>query len=140
MAVRNKPKCEVRLEVPFHDLDPLRVVWHGNYLKYFEIARDALFRQQGLDLFAYFLKSGYVFPVIKTSVKYVHPLRHNDEFLSRAQLVDAKVKIVIDFEIVRSADNIVCAKGRSEQAAVKASDMTLELVIPEQIRIALGET
>ncbi|MBU0513146.1 MAG: acyl-CoA thioesterase [Proteobacteria bacterium] len=140
MEVRSKPKCELRLEVPFHDLDPLRVVWHGNYLKYFELARDALFKQQGLDLFDYFQKTGYVFPIIKTSVKYIHPLRYNDEFMSRAQLVEAKVKIVIDFEIVLAADNIVCARGRSEQAAVKASDMSLELVIPEKIRIALGET
>ncbi len=28
--------------LPFHDLDPMRVVWHGNYMKYFEIARDGL--------------------------------------------------------------------------------------------------
>ena len=28
--------CEVTLTIPFHDLDPLHVVWHGNYYKYFD--------------------------------------------------------------------------------------------------------
>jgi len=30
---------EIRLEVPFHDVDALRIVWHGHYLKYLELAR-----------------------------------------------------------------------------------------------------
>ena len=38
---------EIRLSVPFHDLDPMDVVWHGNYLKYFDMARFALFREAG---------------------------------------------------------------------------------------------
>jgi len=32
----------VRIEVPFHDLDPAGYVWHGNYAKYLELARCAL--------------------------------------------------------------------------------------------------
>ena len=46
---------EFKRRVPFHDLDPLQIVWHGNYLKYFDIARFGLFKQAGLDLYQYFL-------------------------------------------------------------------------------------
>lgn len=44
--------CEtsIELEVPFHDVDPMRVVWHGHYYKYLELARTALLRSRGLDL------------------------------------------------------------------------------------------
>ena len=139
MAPKSPPISEVRLEVPFHDLDPLSVVWHGNYFKYFDVARDALFRDRGIDLFDYYQKAGYVFPVTKTSVKYVQPLRFRDEFIVRAELVEARIKIVINFEIYRVADGTVCTKGRSEQAAVRVSDMELELMIPREIRTALGE-
>ena len=30
---------ETEITIPFFDLDPMNVVWHGNYIKYFEIAR-----------------------------------------------------------------------------------------------------
>jgi len=30
---------EVKIKVPFYDLDPMQIVWHANYLNYFEIAR-----------------------------------------------------------------------------------------------------
>ncbi len=51
MSEKKPRSSEVRLTVPFHDLDPMRVVWHGNYLKYFDIARFALFRKAGVEAY-----------------------------------------------------------------------------------------
>ena len=42
-------EVRVQLEVPFHDVDRLGVVWHGHYFKYFELARTRLLRAIGLD-------------------------------------------------------------------------------------------
>ncbi len=42
-------ETSIEFEVPFHDVDALRVVWHGHYYKYLELARTALFRSSGLD-------------------------------------------------------------------------------------------
>ncbi len=39
----NQISFEVKYSVPFFDLDPMQIVWHGNYLNYFEIARAGLF-------------------------------------------------------------------------------------------------
>ena len=36
--------AEVVLTVSFHDCDPMGVVWHGNYFRFFEVAREALLR------------------------------------------------------------------------------------------------
>ena len=33
---------EIDIEIPFHDIDMMEVVWHGHYAKYFEISRYAL--------------------------------------------------------------------------------------------------
>ncbi|MFP4033277.1 MAG: acyl-CoA thioesterase [Desulfococcaceae bacterium] len=41
---------EIPMKVAFHDLDPLQIVRRGNYLKYCDIARFALFRAGGIDL------------------------------------------------------------------------------------------
>jgi acyl-CoA thioester hydrolase len=130
--------CEVTLTVPFHDLDPMQVVWHGNYMKYFEIARTALFDKFGIELYTYFKQSNYLFPIIKTYTKHIISLKHRDEFICKATLVDARYKIVIDFEIRLAENGKICTKGRSEQVAVKFPDMDMMLKIPHDIQKALG--
>ncbi|MCF8025981.1 MAG: acyl-CoA thioesterase [Desulfobacteraceae bacterium] len=130
--------CERKFAVPFHDLDPMQVMWHGNYLKYFDITRDALFRKLGIDLYQAYKDTRYIFPIIRTSIKHVSPLRFRDEFICRAVLKDVNYKITVAFEIRVAEDNRVSAKGQSEQAAVKTPEMETMLKIPEHIRKALG--
>ncbi|MFP3980946.1 MAG: acyl-CoA thioesterase [Desulfobacterales bacterium] len=130
--------CERKFEVPFHDLDPMEVMWHGNYFKYFDITRDALFRQLGVDLYRVYRDTQYIFPIIRTSIKHVLPLRFRDEFICRATLKEVNYKITIAFEIRLVEDNRVSARGKSEQAAIKIPEMETMLRIPDNIREALG--
>lgn len=129
--------AQVRLIVPFYHVDMMRVVWHGHYLKYFDQARQALFVQQGLNFFDEKDSEGWVFPLIRSEVKHIYPLRLDDEFICTATLREAKVKIVLDFEVIRVEDGKVCARGRSEQAAVKLPEMEMAFTIPEKVRNAL---
>ena len=55
----------IEFEVPFHDIDALKIVWHGNYLKYIDVARTALFRARGLDV-EDLIRLGYRFVVIES--------------------------------------------------------------------------
>lgn len=127
----------VRLRVPYHDVDLMQVVWHGHYLKYFEVARHAFFRECGLDLQHYMKEKGYVFPVIRSMVKHIRPLRLDDEFICTALLKEARVKIVLDFEIKLISNGEVCAKGRSEQVAFLIPKMEMAFKIPEEVQKAL---
>ena len=129
---------EIQHKVPFYDLDPMQMVWHGNYLKYFDIARFELFDTLGIDLLSYFKKTNYLFPITKTYTKHVVSLRYKDEFKCKATVVEAQYKIVVDFEIRLVKNNQICAKGRSEQVAVKYPEMEIIFEIPDDIRKALG--
>ncbi len=129
---------EVKIRIPFFDLDPMQIVWHANYLNYFEIARAALFEHNGIDLYSFFEKQHLIFPIIKTSTKHVLPLRHNDEIICKATLVDAYVKLIVDFEIRKAADGKICARGRTEQVAVKVPEMEMLFSMPDKIRKAFG--
>ena len=133
-----KREAAVRLKVPFYDLDQMQVVFNGNYLKYFERARQALFDGAGLDPYRLPRDGDVVFPVVRSQVKHVRPLRFRDEFDCTARLVDARSKIVIDFEIRLVADGTLCARGRTEQVAVRLPALALELRIPQDVRRALG--
>jgi acyl-CoA thioester hydrolase len=131
-------KATVTFRVPFADVDAMQVVWHGNYLKYFDLARDQLFRDAGLDLYQLVGDSRLVFPITRTQTKHVRPLRFRDEVTCTATLVEAEVRLVLDFEIRLASSDQLCAKGRTEQAAVRLPEGVLELRIPEPIRRALG--
>jgi len=128
---------EIHMKVAFHDLDPLQVVWHGNYLKYFDIARFGLFAARGIDLYAYMLEKQIVFPVTRTSLKHISPLRAFDEFICRATVTEAHYKIGMAFEIRKTDGGILCARGNSEQLAVRYPEMEMEFSVPEDIRQAL---
>ncbi len=135
---KKRKSAEIKLTVPFHDLDPAQIVWHGNYLKYFDMARFALFKDAGIDLYEYFIKKKYAFPVTKTSTKHIVPLRHGDEFICKATVVDARIKITLDFEIRLADSGVVCTRGKGDQVAVKMPQMEMQLEIPAEISMALG--
>jgi len=128
----------VRFSVPFSDVDAMQVVWHGNYFKYFDAARDQLFSDAGIDLYTVMDDGGVVFPITRTQTKHIRPLRFRDEVECKATLVEAECRIVVDFEIRLAGRGAICTKGRTEQAAVHLADGTLDLRLPESVRRALG--
>jgi acyl-CoA thioester hydrolase len=134
----NKKSIEVKYCVPFFDLDPMQIVWHGNYLNYFEIARAKLLDHHGVDLYSFYESQKLIFPIIRTSTKHIYPLRHHDDIIIKATLADARVKLVVDFEVRMATDDKVCARGRTEQVTVKVPEMETIFKIPEDIRRALG--
>lgn len=134
----DKKSFEVKISVPFFDLDPMQIVWHGNYLNYFELARAALFEHYGVDLYSYYEREQIIFPIIRTSTKHIFPLKHRDEVICKATLIDAHIKLVVDFEIRKAASGDVCARGRTEQVAVKTPEMETLFSIPQDIRNLLG--
>jgi acyl-CoA thioester hydrolase len=127
----------VLMKVPYYDVDIMQIVWNGHYFKYFETARQAFFKECGLDLLGYAKTTGYVFPVIRSKVKHIRPLRMDDEFLCTAILKEARIKIVLDFVIKMVSNGVVCAKGQSEQVALLLPEMEMAFLIPEEIRKAL---
>jgi acyl-CoA thioester hydrolase len=135
----NPQRCAtVRFSIPFCDVDAMQVVWHGNYFKYFDAARDRLFCDAGIDLYQTVDATGLVFPVTRTQTKHIRPLRFRDEVDCKAVLVEAECRLVLDFELRQTATGTLCAKARIEQAAVRIADGTLELRLPDSIRRALG--
>lgn len=88
----------VELEVPFHDVDPLLVAWHGHYFKYFEIARTALQRAHRIDA-PDLVELGYHWYVIETRARHVAPLRYGERFEVRAWFCEKDPRIGIAYEV-----------------------------------------
>ena len=129
---------ETRMKVAFHDLDPLQIVWHGNYLKYFDVTRFGLFADAGIDLYDYMISKQVIFPITRSAVKHIAPLHHFDEFICRAVVTEARYKIAMNFTIRLAKDDTVCARGSSDQITVRLPGMEMEFEVPPEITQALG--
>ncbi|GAA5215088.1 acyl-CoA thioesterase [Corallincola platygyrae] len=108
---------EIELEVPFFDADPMGITWHGNYVKYFELARCALLEQ--ID-FGYreMERSGYTWPIVDMRVKYVKSTTFDQKVKVWAGIVEYENRLKIEYRIVDSKSNVVLTKGHTIQVAV----------------------
>ncbi|MFV2004115.1 MAG: acyl-CoA thioesterase [Gammaproteobacteria bacterium] len=118
---------ETEILVPYHDVDSMQVVWHGCYVKYFEIARCDL-----LESFDYSYEqmeaSGYAWPVVDMRIKYVKPLRFNQRVIVETQLVEWEFRLKIKYRIRDIDSGISLTKGYTIQVAVdmQTQEMCLE--------------
>ena len=69
---KNIHHTSIDIEIPFHDIDMMEVVWHGHCAKYFEIARCALLEKINYS-YPQMRNSGYLWPVIDLRMRYIKP-------------------------------------------------------------------
>ena len=65
------------IRVRFVETDPLGIVWHGNYIQYFEDGREAFGRQHGISYLDQ-KDNGYASPIVKSGSEHKLPLRYGD--------------------------------------------------------------
>lgn len=119
----------VDVQIPFFDLDPAGVAWHGRYFQYFELARCALF--EGFN-YSYdeMEGSGYLWPVADAEVRYLRPLRLNQRVQVTACLREWELRLVVDYKI-EDADGVLCTRARTVQVPVNAESHELVLGSPQ---------
>ena len=108
---------EITLSPAFHDLDPMDVVWHGNYVRYLEQARCALLARFQYDYPA-MRDSGYAWPVVDLRLRYVRPLVYGQAVTVRATIVEWENRLKIDYLLRDAATGERLTKGYSVQVAV----------------------
>ena len=128
----------IEKEVPFYDVDSYRIVWHGNYPKYFEEARCALLEKIGYD-YQQMEASGFFFPVVDLNARYVKPLVFKQKIKIRAQLKQWEHKLLIDYLITDKNSGERLTKGSTTQVAVLMPGNVLQFESP-QILISQVET
>jgi acyl-CoA thioester hydrolase len=129
--------AEVAIRVPFHDVDSVRIVWHGHYAKYFELARCAL-----LDSFGYgyqaMVDSGYIWPVIDLQQRFIKPARFDQHLLARATLEEWEHRLKLSYLVTDAASGEVLTRGTTVQVAVEISSGEMQLVSPAILSQRLG--
>lgn len=122
--------AEVIIDVPFHDCDPMQVVWHGNYARYFEVARCELLRKISYD-YIDMQTSGYMWPVVDMRTKYIGSAVFTQKIIVRAELVEYESRLKINYIICCSKTGKKLTKGYTVQVAVDLVSHEMQYASPE---------
>lgn len=135
----NDPRfsVEVEMSIPFHDVDAMGVVWHGNYFRYFEIAREALLRKFNYG-YREMKASGYLWPVVDTRVKYRAVLTFEQTIRVRATLEEVENRLRIAYQIFDAQSGKRLTTGYTIQVAVEESSQEMSFVSPPVLFERLG--
>lgn len=127
----NSLKSSTKFKVRFSEVDSIRIVWHGNYLKYFEDARDAFALEHGLDFLELYEQDAMFAPLVKTEMEHKTPLRYGDEGIAEVTYEDcAAAKVIFHYRILNARTGVVAVEGKTIQAFTDV-DYTLQLYLPD---------
>ena len=103
------------VKVRFGEVDSMRIVWHGHYIKYFEDAREAFGERFDLGYLEVY-KHKVMIPIVKIDCDFKRPLKYGDTAIVEARFVNSDAaKIIFDYTIFRESDMEISATGRSIQ-------------------------
>ena len=112
-------RCDTR--VLYADTDRSQVVYHGNYLRYFEFGRASLMRDAGYP-YKEVEDSGFIYPIIEIGLKYVSPLRYDDPIWVNTRPADLeRVRLSFDYVITHQETGAMICTGTTRHCATNTA-------------------
>lgn len=120
----------------FFDVDPMGVVYHGHYVKFFELARSALMQRFHYD-YLEMRASGFLWPIVDMRIKFVRPTSLHQLLKVKATIVEFESRLRVEY-VITSETGEVLTKGYTIQVAVDAQTMEMQFVCPPILWERLG--
>lgn len=111
--------AETRLRVRYAETDQMGVVYHANYLVWFEVGRVEFIRQMGMDYRSMEKDENAMIAVVEATARYKAPARYDDELIVRTSLGGVRGSIVrFKYAVVRASDEMVLCEGETVHLVV----------------------
>ncbi|UOE49282.1 acyl-CoA thioesterase [Mucilaginibacter sp. SMC90] len=121
----------IEIEVKFSDVDMLGVVWHGNYIRYFEDGREAFGKQYGLGYMDVY-NAGYVVPIVNVNCDYKRFLRYEDRVVIETTYTPTEsAKVNFAYRLLNAQTGELIVKGSTVQVFVRRDSFELQLTNPD---------
>ncbi len=124
--------AEIVTKAQFYDLDPMQVVWHGNYPRFLEQARCALLDRIGFN-YREMAATRFAWPIVDMRIRYVRPIRLAQEIRVRAELLEYENRLRISYRIADVASGEVLTKAETVQVAVDMTSQEIQFVSPPEL-------
>lgn len=110
---------ETRVRVRYAETDQMGVVYHANYLVWFEVGRVELIRQIGLDYRAMEAEDGCMIAVVEATARYKAPARYDEELVVRTRVTAFRAALLkFGYEVLRADDGLLLCTGETVHVVV----------------------
>jgi acyl-CoA thioester hydrolase len=110
---------EARVRVRYAETDQMGVVYHANYLVWFEVGRVELMRQRGLDYKRMEIEEGCGIAVVEATARYKAPARYDDELIVKTSVLQVRGPLVrFGYRILRAEDGLLLCEGETLHVVV----------------------
>jgi acyl-CoA thioester hydrolase len=128
--MQNELSNRIELLVRFNEADPLGIVWHGHYIRYFEDGREAFGNTHGLSYLEVF-KQGFIAPIVNIHCDYKRSLRYGDRVVVETKYVPCEAaKLMFSYRLYNAETKELVASGTSVQVFLDKKDSVLQLTNP----------
>ncbi len=105
------------VRVRFNETDSLGIVWHGNYISYFEDGREDFGSKHGIS-YLDAKANGFATPIVESICKHKLPLKYGDIATIETTYVDTPVnKMIFTYTIFNPKGEVVCT-GKTIQVFI----------------------
>jgi len=117
--VKTKMSGETKLRVRYAETDKMGVVYHSNFLIWFEVGRVELLRQLGFHYNEMEKQDNCHLPVVDLRIRYKAPAQYDDEIVVRTGLKRMSASLLhFSYEVFREGDGALLATGESMHIVV----------------------
>ena len=103
------------IDIRFSEVDSMRIVWHGNFVKYLEDGREYFGSKYGLSYMGV-ASHGFLIPIVEMNLNYKNSAKYGEKLIVETKFVDsAAAKIIFEYTIYRESDMKVLVKARTIQ-------------------------
>jgi len=125
-----KMSNRIEVRVRFNEADPLGIVWHGHYIRYFEDGREAFGNTHGLGYLDVY-KHGFVIPIVNVQCDFKKSVRYGDSIIVETTYVpNDAAKMKFTYRLFNAATGDLVATGSSVQVFLDKEKSELQLTNP----------
>jgi acyl-CoA thioester hydrolase len=111
----------------YADTDRSSVVYHANYLRYFELGRASLMRDAAYP-YKEVEESGYVYPIIDMGIQFHHPLYYDDPMWIYTRPAELeRVRLRFDYLITHAETGTEVCRGFTRHCALNAKGIPVAI-------------
>jgi acyl-CoA thioester hydrolase len=129
--------ASARFQPQFYDIDPMQIVWHGNYARFFELGRCAVMDKIGYS-YDQMRDSGFAWPIIDMHLRYYRPLRLGQQAEVTAGIVEWENRLGVRYLIQDVATGQKLTRGTTMQVALDIETQEMLWETPAILREKLS--
>jgi acyl-CoA thioester hydrolase len=104
---------DAQIRVRYSETDQMGVVYHANYLVWFEVGRVELMRHLGFDYKQMDSEDCHI-AVVEVAARYRQPARYDDQLLIRTRITALRSFLIkFSYEVLRASDGTLLCEGKT---------------------------